>query len=126
MKKVDVMIKPFRLAEVTDALGEIGICGMTVSEVMGSGRRNKPPAPVDRWKHSRANLAPNLRIEIVVAESQAAEVVKAVIKGARTGRVDDGKIFITDIERAVRIRTGEEGDDAVSDSKGLSPAVQVR
>jgi nitrogen regulatory protein P-II 1 len=124
MKKVDVMIKPFRLAEVTDALGEIGICGMTVSEVMGTGRRGDQPQQTG-WKDSETELTPRLRIEIVVSENHAAEVVKAIIKGARSGRIHDGKIFITEVERAVRIRTGEEGDDAVSESKGLNPILQA-
>ena len=124
MKKLEAIIKPFKLAEVTDALGEVGITGMTVSEVMGSGRRSNP-ADLNGRDRDAAALMPSLKVEIVVAECHCEVAIKAVLRGARSGRIHDGKIFVTDIKQAIRIRTGEAGDSAVSDSMAVGAALQT-
>jgi len=112
MKKVEAIIKPFKLDEVKDALGEIGIQGMTVSEVKGFGRTGGKKE-VYRGSAYVVDFVPKVKIEVVVADSQVAPVIDAIEKAAKTGRIGDGKIFITPVEEAVRIRTGERGEDAV-------------
>ena len=112
MKKVEAIVKPFKVDEVKDALGEIGIQGMTVSEVKGFGRTGGKKE-VYRGSAYVVDFVPKVKIELVVADSQVASVIEAVEKAAKTGRIGDGKIFVVPVEEAVRIRTGERGEDAV-------------
>jgi nitrogen regulatory protein P-II 1 len=112
MKKVEAVIKPSKLEEVQDALGEVGIKGMTVIEVRGFGRQ-KGHTEIDRDSEYTVNFLPKLKIELVVADSNAESAVAAVLKGARTGQIGDGKIFVSTIEQAVRIRTEELNEAAI-------------
>jgi nitrogen regulatory protein P-II 1 len=112
MKKVEAIIKPFKLDEVKDALGEIGIQGMTVSEVKGFGRTGGKKE-VYRGSAYVVDFVPKVKIELVVSDSQVSQVIESIEKTAKTGRIGDGKIFIVGIEEAIRIRTGERGEDAV-------------
>jgi nitrogen regulatory protein P-II 1 len=112
MKKVEAIIKPFKLDEVKDALGEIGIQGMTVSEVKGFGRTGGKKE-VYRGSAYVVDFVPKVKIEVVVADSQVSQVIETIQQAAKTGRIGDGKIFVLAIEEAVRIRTGERGQDAV-------------
>jgi nitrogen regulatory protein P-II 1 len=112
MKKVEAIIKPFKLDEVKDALGEIGIQGMTVSEVKGFGRTGGKKE-VYRGSAYVVDFVPKVKIELVVADSQVSQVIESIEKTAKTGRIGDGKIFVVGIEEAIRIRTGERGEDAV-------------
>ena len=112
MKKIEAIIKPFRLEDVKDALHEIGIQGMTVSEVKGFGRQ-KGHTEVYRGAEYTVDFLPKLKVELVIADSQVEPVVAAIIKGAKTGKIGDGKIFVTAVEEAIRIRTGENGESAV-------------
>ena len=112
MKKVEAIIKPFKLDEVKDALSEVGIQGMTVTEVKGFGRTG---GKKEVYRGSAYVLAfgPKFKIEIVVADSQAQQVIDAIEKSAKTGRIGDGKIFVSPVEEAVRIRTGERAEEAI-------------
>ena len=112
MKKIEAIIKPFKLDEVKDALSEVGIQGMTVTEVKGFGRTGGKKE-VYRGSAYVVDFVPKVKVEVVVADSQAQDVIDAMEKSARTGRIGDGKIFMTPIEHAVRIRTGETGEEAV-------------
>lgn len=112
MKMVMAIIKPFKLDDVRDALGEVGISGMTVTEVKGFGRQ-KGHTELYRGAEYVVDFLPKLKLEIVVADEQAERVVETIVETAASGRIGDGKIFVSTIERAVRIRTGEEGDDAL-------------
>jgi nitrogen regulatory protein P-II 1 len=112
MKKVDAVIKPFKLDEVKDKLNEIGIKGITVSEVKGFGRQ-KGHTELYRGAEYVVDFLPKIKLEIVIADNQLDEVVNAIIKSAQTGRIGDGKIFITHLEDTIRIRTGERGEDAI-------------
>ncbi|HET8938943.1 MAG TPA: P-II family nitrogen regulator [Polyangiales bacterium] len=112
MKKVEAIIKPFKLDEVKDALGEIGIQGMTVSEVKGFGRTGGKKE-VYRGSAYVVDFVPKVKIELVIADNQVNQVIESIEKTAKTGRIGDGKIFIVGIEEAIRIRTGERGEDAV-------------
>jgi nitrogen regulatory protein P-II 1 len=112
MKKVEAIIKPFKLDEVKDALGEIGIQGMTVSEVKGFGRTGGKKE-VYRGSAYVVDFVPKVKIELVVSDSQVNQVIESIEKTAKTGRIGDGKIFVVAIEEAIRIRTGERGEDAV-------------
>jgi len=112
MKKVEAIIKPFKLDEVKDALGEIGIQGMTVSEVKGFGRTGGKKE-VYRGSAYVVDFVPKVKLEIVVGDNQVSQVIEAIEKAAKTGRIGDGKIFVTPIEDAIRIRTGERGEDAI-------------
>jgi nitrogen regulatory protein P-II 1 len=112
MKKIEAIIKPFKLEEVKDALGEIGIEGMTVSEVKGCGRQ-KGHTEIYRGSEYSVDLLPKVKIEIVVPDNRANDAIAAVIHSARTGKIGDGKIFIAEIEQAVRIRTEETGNQAI-------------
>ncbi|HEV8322616.1 MAG TPA: P-II family nitrogen regulator [Myxococcota bacterium] len=116
MKKVEAIIKPFKLDEVKEALGEIGIQGMTVSEVKGFGRtggRSKDSSVMYRGSAYVIDFVPKVKVEIVVKDEQVAEVVGCIEKAAQTGRIGDGKIFVVPVEQVVRIRTGERGEDAL-------------
>ncbi|HIF03438.1 MAG TPA: P-II family nitrogen regulator [Nitrospinaceae bacterium] len=112
MKKVEAIIKPFKLDEVKDKLNELGIQGITVTEVKGFGRQ-KGHTELYRGAEYVVDFLPKIKMEIVLAESQVEDVINAIVKTGQTGRIGDGKIFITNIEEAVRIRTGERGEDAV-------------
>ncbi len=112
MKKVEAVIKPFKLDEVKDKLNEIGIKGITVSEVKGFGRQ-KGHTELYRGAEYVVDFLPKIKLEIVIADDQLDEVVNAIIKSAQTGRIGDGKIFVTHLEDTIRIRTGERGEDAV-------------
>ena len=112
MKKVEAIIKPFKLDEVKDALGEAGIKGMTVTEVKGFGRTGGK-REVYRGSAYVVDFVPKVKIEIVVPDGIVAAVVDAIERAGKTGRIGDGKIFVTNVEEAVRIRTGERGEDAI-------------
>jgi len=112
MKKVEAVIKPFKLDEVKDKLNEIGIKGITVTEVKGFGRQ-KGHTELYRGAEYVVDFLPKIKLEIVVTDNQLDEVVNAIIKSAQTGRIGDGKIFVTSLEETIRIRTGERGEDAI-------------
>jgi len=112
MKKIEAIIKPFKLEEVKDALGEEGIEGMTVTEVKGFGRQ-KGHTEIYRGSEYTVDFLPKIKIDLVVAEQNAIRAVNAIIKAARTGKIGDGKVFVSDINEAVRIRTEERGEIAV-------------
>jgi len=112
MKKIEAIIKPFRLTDVKDALNEVGIQGMTVSEVKGFGRQ-KGHTEIYRGSEYTVDFLPKVKIETVVADSQKDAAVAAIVKAAKTGKIGDGKVFISTIEEAVRIRTDERGDSAI-------------
>jgi nitrogen regulatory protein P-II 1 len=112
MKKIEVIIKPFKLEEVKDALGNIGIDGMTVCEVKGFGRQ-KGHTEIFRGSEYTVDLLPKIRLDIVVADEMVERAVAVIIKSARTGKIGDGKVFISPIEDAIRIRTEEKGELAI-------------
>jgi len=112
MKLVIAIIKPFKLDEVRDALTRIGVHGMTVNEVKGYGRQ-KGHMEIYRGAEYAVNFLPKLRLEIAVASEQLDQVMEAIAAAAKTGQIGDGKIFVTPLEHAMRIRTGETGDDAL-------------
>ena len=112
MKKIEAIIKPFKLEEVKDALNEIGIEGMTVSEVKGFGRQ-KGHTEIYRGSEYTVDFLPKTKIEVVVADNRTDAAVGAIIKSARTSKIGDGKVFVSGIEQAVRIRTEEKGELAV-------------
>lgn len=112
MKKVEAIIKPFKLDEVKEALNDIGIQGITVSEVKGFGRQ-KGHTELYRGAEYVVDFIPKIKMEVIVADEIAPRVVDAIEQAARTGRIGDGKIFITPVEEVVRIRTGERGEDAL-------------
>jgi nitrogen regulatory protein PII len=112
MKKIEAIIKPFKLEEVKDALGETGIEGMTVSEVKGFGRQ-KGHTEIYRGSEYTVDFLPKIKIEVVVADNQSDTAVRAIIKAAKTGKIGDGKVFVSSIEEAVRIRTEEKNEMAV-------------
>jgi nitrogen regulatory protein P-II 2 len=112
MKLVIAIIKPFKLDEVRDALTAVGVHGMTVTEVKGYGRQ-KGHTEIYRGAEYAVNFLPKLKIEIAVSDDQEDKVVEAVTSAAKTGQIGDGKIFVTDISRSVRIRTGETDNDAL-------------
>jgi len=112
MKKIEAIIKPFKLDDVKSALSEIGIQGMTVTEVKGFGRQ-KGHTEVYRGAEYVVDFLPKVKLEIVVGDPQADEVVVAITAAAATGKIGDGKIFVSPVGRAVRIRTGEQGEEAL-------------
>ena len=112
MKKIDAIIKPFKLEEVKDKLNEIGVQGITVTEVKGFGRQ-KGHTELYRGAEYVVDFLPKLKMEIVVADDQLEEVLTALMKVAQTGRIGDGKIFVTDLLDVIRIRTGERGEEAI-------------
>lgn len=112
MKMVIAIIKPFKLDDVRDALGEVGVQGMTVTEVRGFGRQ-KGHTELYRGAEYVVDFLPKLKLEIAVPEERTEVVVEAIVAAASSGRIGDGKIFVQSLEQAVRIRTGEEGDDAL-------------
>ena len=112
MKLVLAIIKPHKLDEVRQALGEVSVQGLTISEAQGYGRQNGHTG-IYRGAEYEINLVPKVRIEVVVEDELAERVVEAIQNAARTGKIGDGKIFVIDVEQAVRIRTGELGNDAI-------------
>jgi nitrogen regulatory protein PII len=112
MKKVEAIIKPFKLEEVKDALGEVGIEGMTVSEVKGFGRQ-KGHTEIYRGSEYTVDFLPKIKLELVLPDGRVDAAVSAILKAARTGKIGDGKIFISPIDDAIRIRTDEKGEQAV-------------
>jgi nitrogen regulatory protein PII len=113
MKKIEAIIKPFKLEDVKEALSEIGIQGMTVTEVKGFGRQ-KGHTEIYRGSEYTVDFLPKVKLEIVVDDAQASEVVDTIVKTANTGKIGDGKVFVSPVEEAVRIRTGERGNEAVA------------
>ena len=112
MKKIEAIIKPHKLDEVKDRLRQIGIAGMTVSEVKGFGRTGGK-TEIYRGSSYVVDFVPKVRIEIVVKDSMAADAVQAIASVAKTGKIGDGKIFVLPVDEAIRIRTGETGDEAI-------------
>src|SRR6266851_1120813 len=112
MKKVEAIIKPFKLEEVKDALGDVGIEGMTVAEVKGFGRQ-KGHTEIYRGSEYTVDFLPKIKIELVLPDGQIAAAVEAIVKAAKTGKIGDGKVFVSAIKNAVRIRTEETGEQAV-------------
>jgi len=112
MKKIEAIIKPFKLEDVKDALAGVGVEGMTVSEVKGFGRQ-KGHTEIYRGSEYTVDFLPKIKIEVVLAESRASAAVDAIVKAAKTGKIGDGKVFVSSIENAVRIRTEETGEQAV-------------
>lgn len=112
MKKIEAIIKPFKLEDVKDALSSIGIEGMTVSEVKGFGRQ-KGHTEIYRGSEYTVDFLPKIKLEIVLPESSVTEAIQAISKAAKTGKIGDGKIFVTAVENAIRIRTEETGEQAV-------------
>ena len=112
MKKVEAIIKPFKLDDVREALSEIGITGMTATEVRGFGRQ-KGHTELYRGAEYVVDFLPKIKIEVVIDNDRAELCVEAIVSASRTGKIGDGKIFVTPVERVVRIRTGEEDADAV-------------
>lgn len=112
MKKIEAIIKPFKLDDVREALSDVGITGMTVSEVKGFGRQ-KGHTEMYRGAEYMIDFLPKVKLEIVIADEQVEACVHAIIDTAQTGKIGDGKIFIYDVERVIRIRTSEENDEAI-------------
>ena len=112
MKKVEAIIKPFKLEEVKEALAGIGVEGMTVSEVKGFGRQ-KGHTEIYRGSEYTVDFLPKIKVEVVLSDSQVSNAVDAIVKAAKTGKIGDGKVFVSSIENAVRIRTEETGEQAV-------------
>lgn len=113
MKKIEAIIKPFKLEEVKEALADVGVQGMTVTEVKGFGRQ-KGHTEIYRGSEYTVDFLPKVKIEIVVDDAQAGPVAEAIVKSANTGKIGDGKVFISTVEEAIRIRTGETGSAAVA------------
>ncbi len=112
MKKIEAIIKPFKLEDVKEALTEIGITGMTVTEVKGYGRQ-QGHSELYRGAEYVVDFLPKIKIELVVSEENVDPCIEAIMNSARTGKIGDGKIFVMDVERVVRIRTGEENEEAL-------------
>jgi nitrogen regulatory protein PII len=112
MKKIEAIIKPFKLEDVKEALSSLGVQGMTVCEVKGFGRQ-KGHTEIYRGSEYTVDFLPKIKIEVVLADSVATQAVEAIIKAAKTGKIGDGKVFVSSIEDAIRIRTQETGEQAV-------------
>ena len=112
MKKIEAIVKPFKIEEIKDALAEIGIEGMTVTEVKGFGRQ-KGKTEIYRGSEYVVDFLPKIKIEVVLSDDKLDEAVETIIRSARTGKIGDGKIFVLPVEEAVRIRTGEKAEAAV-------------
>ncbi len=112
MKKIEAIIKPFKLDEVREALAEVGVTGLTVTEVKGFGRQ-KGHTELYRGAEYVVDFLPKVKVEVVVASGQEDAAIEAIVKAARTGKIGDGKIFVSNVERVVRIRTGETDDAAI-------------
>jgi nitrogen regulatory protein PII len=112
MKKIEAIIKPFKLEDVKSALAEIGVAGMTVCEVKGFGRQ-KGHTEIYRGSEYTVDFLPKIKIEIVIAAAQVEAAVAAIVKAAKTGKIGDGKVFVSPVENAIRIRTEETGEKAL-------------
>ena len=112
MKKIDAVVKPFKLDEVREALSEIGVTGLTVTEVKGFGRQ-KGHTELYRGAEYVVDFLPKVKVEVIVGDALVERAIEAIVKAARTGKIGDGKIFVTTVEQVVRIRTGESGEAAV-------------
>ena len=112
MKKIDAIIKPFKLEEVKEALAGVGVQGLTVSEVKGFGRQ-KGHTEIYRGSEYTVDFLPKIKIEVVLSDSLVDQAVQAIVGAARTGKIGDGKVFVSNVESAIRIRTEESGDSAV-------------
>ncbi|MDH5516709.1 MAG: P-II family nitrogen regulator [Gammaproteobacteria bacterium] len=112
MKKIEAIIKPFKLDDVREALTEVGVTGMTATEVKGFGRQ-KGHTELYRGAEYVVDFMPKVKIELIVSDSQVESCLGAITEAARTGKIGDGKIFVSSVDRVVRIRTGEEGDEAI-------------
>jgi nitrogen regulatory protein PII len=112
MKKIEAIIKPFKLEEVKDALSEIGAEGMTITEVKGFGRQ-KGHTEIYRGSEYTVDFLPKIKIELVIADSRLDAAVAAIVKAAKTGKIGDGKVFVLNVDEAIRIRTEEKGEQAV-------------
>ena len=112
MKKVEAIIKPFKLEEVRDSLAAIGVEGMTVSEVKGFGRQ-KGHTEIYRGAEYTVDFLPKIKIELVLPDGMAPAAAEAIVKAAKTGKIGDGKVFVSDVDRVIRIRTGETDEEAV-------------
>ena len=112
MKKIEAIIKPFKLEEVKDALGELGIEGMTVTEVKGFGRQ-KGHTEIYRGSEYTVDFLPKIKLEMVVSDDKVQDAIGAIVKAAKTGKIGDGKVFVSPMEEAVRIRTDEKGTEAL-------------
>ena len=112
MKKIEAIIKPFKMEAVKDALAEIGVEGMTVSEVKGFGRQ-KGHTEIYRGSEYTVDFLPKIKLELVLADNRVDAAVAAIVKAAKTGKIGDGKVFVSKVDEAVRIRTEEKGDQAV-------------
>ena len=112
MKKIEAIIKPFKLEDVKEALAQMGIEGMTVSEVKGFGRQ-KGHTEIYRGSEYTVDFLPKIKIELVIAAQLVEQAVEAILKAAKTGKIGDGKIFVSSVENAIRIRTGETDEEAV-------------
>lgn len=112
MKKIEAIIKPFKLDDVRESLSDIGITGMTVTEVRGFGRQ-KGHTELYRGAEYMVDFLPKVKMEIIVPDEQVEQCIEVIIETAQTGKIGDGKIFVYDVERVIRIRTGEENEDAI-------------
>jgi nitrogen regulatory protein PII len=112
MKKIEAIIKPFKLDEVKESLTSVGVEGLTVTEVKGFGRQ-KGHTEIYRGSEYTVDFLPKLKVELVVADAQVASAVEAIVKAAKTGKIGDGKVFVSPVENAIRIRTEETGENAV-------------
>jgi nitrogen regulatory protein P-II 1 len=112
MKKIEAIIKPFKLDEVREALSEIGVAGLTVTEVKGFGRQ-KGHTELYRGAEYVVDFLPKIKIELVIADAMLEQALDAIVKAARTGKIGDGKIFVSTVEQVIRIRTGETGEVAI-------------
>ena len=113
MKKIEAIIKPFKLEDVKEALSEVGVEGMTVVEVKGFGRQ-KGHTEIYRGSEYTVDFLPKVKLEVVVEDDRSDTVVEAIVKSANTGKNGDGKVYVTEIIESIRIRTGEKGNDAIS------------
>jgi nitrogen regulatory protein P-II 1 len=112
MKKIEAIIKPFKLDEVREALSELGVSGLTVTEVKGFGRQ-KGHTELYRGAEYVVDFLPKVKVEVIVGDALVERAIESLVKAARTGKIGDGKIFVTNVEQIVRIRTGESGEEAV-------------
>ena len=112
MKKIEAVVKPFKLDEVREALSEIGVTGLTVTEVKGFGRQ-KGHTELYRGAEYVVDFLPKVKVEVIIADGDVDRAIEAIIKAARTGKIGDGKIFVTSVDQVVRIRTGASGEQAI-------------
>ena len=112
MKKIEAVLKPFKLDEVREALSELGVSGLTVTEVKGFGRQ-KGHTELYRGAEYVVDFLPKVKVEVIVSDELADRAIESIVRAARTGKIGDGKIFVTSVEQVIRIRTGESGDAAI-------------